>query len=152
MSGGEHLKVTWKKKKKRFCRLPTYQKIFCTFKSVRSMKEKSRAWGYRFKLYVNTLIYTDLKWRLIEVALVLQSSESGVSLQRNVTFSVYYIYIIEYRVFLMHPVNLTLRFSWNSDSLLYYFVILFPLLQFVSLSFFPHNLLSYSLSSLPIDF
>lgn len=39
-----------------------------------------------------------------------------------------------------------------SDSVLYYFVILFPLLQSVGLSFFPHNLLSHSLSSLPVGF
>ena len=63
-----------------------------------------------FEAHVNTLIYTDLKWRLIEVALV---------------FTVWGTY----RALLLHTLNPTVYFSRALDSLtLNGFIVLFPLL------------------------
>lgn len=98
------------KKWKSFVQQPNV--IFSTLLSLCEsdcmFKKKNQSWVYMFEIYVNTLIYTDLKWRLIEVALVLSSSDSGLSRPKKHDFLS--------RVLHLQPVNLIPHtFWWNLE-------------------------------------
>lgn len=105
-----------------------------------------RSWAVKPKskrtksAHVQTLIYTDLMWRLIEVALVLLTWTWPVSAEET------WIFLCR-----VHPVNLTRCSSWKFQTHSLLFCNSLSSL-WVCWSYIPHKLLSYSLSSLPVDF